>query len=173
MHELQTIIILLFSNTHQPLAHMPYVDCTMSKQVLWGLLCPQCACWWSVNDTYKGLSPQCACWWSVNDTYKGLSPQCACWWSVNDTYKSSACLLSVDSLSVIQAGAKQPQGGVNMDAGVELERFECLSWISKQQGKSEGFDSCDRPINLTQIGFKSSIFQPVWPWNLMDHLKKQ
>ena len=36
----------------------------------------------------------------------------------------------------------------------------------KKQGKSEGFDSCDRPSNLTQIGFKSSIFQPcdleVW-----------
>ena len=37
-----------------------------------------------------------------------------------------------------------------------------------QQGKSEGFDSCDRPSNLTQIGLKSLIFQPVWPWNLMD-----
>ena len=42
----------------------------------------------------------------------------------------------------------------------------------KKQGKSEGFDSCDRPSNLTQIGFKSSIFQPVWPWNLMDDQKK-
>ena len=41
-----------------------------------------------------------------------------------------------------------------------------------EQGKSEGFDSCDRPSNLTQIGFKSSIFQPVWPWNLMDDPKK-
>ena len=40
-----------------------------------------------------------------------------------------------------------------------------------EQGKSEGFDSCDRPSNLTQIGFKSSIFQPVWPWNLMDDPK--
>ena len=30
----------------------------------------------------------------------------------------------------------------------------------KNQGKSEGFDSCDRPSNLTQIGFNSSIFQP-------------
>ena len=29
-----------------------------------------------------------------------------------------------------------------------------------EQGKSEGFDSCDRPSNLTQIGFKSTIFQP-------------
>ena len=27
-----------------------------------------------------------------------------------------------------------------------------------EQGKSEGFDSCYRPSNLTQIGFKSSIF---------------
>ena len=45
-----------------------------------------------------------------------------------------------------------------------------LNW---KQGKSEGFDSCDRPSNLTQIGFKSSIFQPVWPWNLMDDPKKQ
>ena len=42
-----------------------------------------------------------------------------------------------------------------------------------EQGKSEGFDSCDRPSNLTQIGFKSSIFQPVWSWNLMDDPKKQ
>ena len=36
------------------------------------------------------------------------------------------------------------------------------------QGKSEGFDSCDRPSNFTQIGFKLSIFQPAWPWNLPD-----
>ena len=40
-----------------------------------------------------------------------------------------------------------------------------------KQGKSEGFDSCDRPSNLTQTGFKSSIFQPVWPWYLMDDPK--
>ena len=39
--------------------------------------------------------------------------------------------------------------------------------LHRQQGKSEGFDSCDRPSNLTQIGFESSIFQPVWPQNLM------
>ena len=36
--------------------------------------------------------------------------------------------------------------------------------IIHQHGKSEWFNSCDRPSNLTQIGFKSSIFQPVWPW---------
>ena len=48
-----------------------------------------------------------------------------------------------------------------------------LVWDYKKQGKSEGFDSCDRPSNLIQIGFKSSIFQPVWPRNLMDDPKKQ
>ena len=44
--------------------------------------------------------------------------------------------------------------------------------IKHQQDKSEGCDSCDWPSNLTQIGFKSLIFQPVWPWNLMDDPKK-
>ena len=29
---------------------------------------------------------------------------------------------------------------------------------SNQQGKSEGFDSCDLPGNLTKIALKSSIF---------------
>ena len=29
-----------------------------------------------------------------------------------------------------------------------------------KQGKFEWFDSCDRPSNLSQIGFKSSIFRP-------------
>ena len=37
--------------------------------------------------------------------------------------------------------------------------MEKLGYIYKQ-GKSEGFDSCDRPSNRTQIGLKSSIFHP-------------
>ena len=32
--------------------------------------------------------------------------------------------------------------------------------VQKKQGKSEGFDSCNRPSNLTQIGLKLSIFRP-------------
>ena len=60
--------------------------------------------------------------------------------------------------------------------------FVACSWFTHsilvlkiKQGKSQGFDSCDKPTgsNLTQIGFKSSIFQPAWPWNLMDDLAKQ
>ena len=44
--------------------------------------------------------------------------------------------------------------------------------LSLNKWQNEGFDNCDRPSNLTQIGFKSSIFLPVWPWNLMDNLEK-
>ena len=32
-------------------------------------------------------------------------------------------------------------------------------------------NSCDWPSNLTQIGLKSSINQPMWPWNLMKNNK--
>ena len=44
--------------------------------------------------------------------------------------------------------------------------------LAEKQGKSEGFDSCDRPSNLAQIWSKSSIFQPVWLWNLVYDLEK-
>ena len=47
-----------------------------------------------------------------------------------------------------------------------------LHLLPSEQGKFEGFDSCDRPSNLTEIGFESSIFQPVWPLNLMDDREK-
>ena len=56
---------------------------------------------------------------------------------------------------------------------LEPNKLDIKIDVDKKQGKSEGFDSCDRPGNLTQIGFKSSIFQPVWPCNLMDDPKKQ
>ena len=50
--------------------------------------------------------------------------------------------------------------------------FCCVEPIHRiKQGKSVGFDSCDRPSNLTQIGFKSSIFRLVWLWNLMDDIE--
>ena len=53
------------------------------------------------------------------------------------------------------------------------ENFMMIQWWEhSEQGKSEGFDSCDWPSNLVKIWSKSSIFQSVWPWNLMDDLKK-
>ena len=44
-----------------------------------------------------------------------------------------------------------------------IAKFVHTRWGKIQQGKSEGFDSCNRPSNLIQIEFESSIFQPVWP----------
>ena len=43
--------------------------------------------------------------------------------------------------------------------------FGTLCWheLNIFQGKSEGFDSCDRPNNLL-ICFEASLFQPVWHW---------
>ena len=51
----------------------------------------------------------------------------------------------------------------------------CLSatFVKNKQGKSEGFDSCDRSSNLTQIGFKSSIFSlcglEIWRMTLKNN----
>ena len=71
----------------------------------------------------------------------------------------------------------------------------CLLWVLRRQwprvrpwrlmrltflwkkGKSEGFDSCDRPSNLAQIWSKSSILSAcvtlkfdVWPRKIIGHL---
>ena len=46
----------------------------------------------------------------------------------------------------------------------------CIGQI--QQGKYEGFKSCDQPSNLVKIRSKWSIFQDLWHWNLTDGLKK-
>ena len=44
----------------------------------------------------------------------------------------------------------------------------------QKQGKSEGFESCDRPIDQKRpIWVKIGDVLPVWPWNLMDDLEKQ
>ena len=48
--------------------------------------------------------------------------------------------------------------------GHELYTLSGLKKI-KRNRLNEEFDSCDRPSNPTQIRFKSSFFQPVWPWN--------
>ena len=48
----------------------------------------------------------------------------------------------------------------NADIHCHPATYAVSSVFGTKQDKSEGFDSCDRPSNLTQIGFKSSIFQP-------------
>ena len=66
----------------------------------------------------------------------------------------------------------------NSSVLIDWSSFCCHFWLSTvkikwRSGKSDGVDSFDRLGNLTQIGFKSLIFQPVWPWHLMDDLEKQ
>ena len=45
-----------------------------------------------------------------------------------------------------------------------------------KQGKSEGFDSCNWPSNLAQIGSKSNFLVGVtmkfdaWPWKMIEPL---
>ena len=55
--------------------------------------------------------------------------------------------------------------------------IELLGRSLKRQGQSEGFDSCDRPSNINQVGFKSTIFWPRmifkfdgWPQKIIGHL---
>ena len=58
----------------------------------------------------------------------------------------------------------------------------CIDFTGKylhkntNQGKSEGFDSCDRPHNLKQshwIQIVNFVAGVTWRWNLTDDLKKQ
>ena len=68
----------------------------------------------------------------------------------------------------------------NAQLGSKSEIF-CPVWPwnlsdDLEQAKSEGFDSCNRPGYLTQIGLKLLIFQPVtlkfdgWPRKIIGHL---
>ena len=46
--------------------------------------------------------------------------------------------------------------------------------VIAKQGKSEGFESCDRPIvRKRPIWVKIGDVLSVWPWNLIDDLGKQ
>ena len=98
--------------------------------------------------------------WPWNSTGFCTKPRCICVWNLVKIYES------VLELCVIF----HPDTHTNLlNANFGNDKH----WDkSIEQGKSEGFDSCDRPSNLTQIGLKSSIFQPMWPWNLMDDLEE-
>ena len=66
------------------------------------------------------------------------------------------------------------QFSTNYDTRLHAYRTYILnSHTKKNQGKSEGFDSCDRPSNLTQIGSNWSIFRPcdlkIWWMTLKNN----
>ena len=62
---------------------------------------------------------------------------------------------------------------VDFSARFFLAVWPCSLADDLEQGKSEGFDSCDRPSNLTQIGLKWSIFRPcdleIWWMTLKNN----
>ena len=72
----------------------------------------------------------------------------------------------------------QAQNWVKSDFEVKFYfegQGQCLPPPPKKKKKKEGGggrDSCDRPNNLAKIWSKSSIFQPMSPWNLMDDIEK-
>ena len=71
----------------------------------------------------------------------------------------------------LEKGGSKPRSlPTNFTEGVPLpgKLLTCM-----KQGKYEGFDRWDRSSNLSQIGSKLSIFQPMWPWNMKDDLDKQ
>ena len=43
-----------------------------------------------------------------------------------------------------------------------LKHIDTLRAFTLQQGKSDGFDSCDRPSNLTQMGFFGPRNLEIW-----------
>ena len=47
-----------------------------------------------------------------------------------------------------------------------------LSWNHRNNANLRDLIAATGPSNLTQIGFKSSIFSAMWPWNLIDDLEK-
>ena len=81
-------------------------------------------------------------------------------------------LIQILQQDILYNGAWFEPYGSNLLLCVKV-KLHPYGTIIYEQGKSEGFGSCDRPSNLAQIWSKSSIFQPVWPWNLMNDLGKQ
>ena len=57
----------------------------------------------------------------------------------------------------------------NLDKKLNFSKIAILVKTYEKRGKSEGFDSCDRPSNLTQIGFESLKFDG-WPEKTIGHL---
>ena len=60
--------------------------------------------------------------------------------------------------------------------GADTAITVCSQLLFTNQGKSEGFDSCDRPSNLTQIGFivdfpvRVTLKLDGWPQKIIGHV---
>ena len=75
--------------------------------------------------------------------------------------------------TMIQTAKKLWRTDGRMDRTIHRAAWSQL----KKQGQSEGFDSCARPSNINQVGFKSTVFWPRmifkfdgWPQKTIGHL---
>ena len=101
------------------------------------------------------------------------------WWMSPKNNK--ACLLYYIKLCVSFQIHQWIQAGVTVRKCPSWVKFDdfwavwpCNLTYDLEQGKSEGFESCTRPIvRKCPFGSKSVMFCPVWPWNLMNDLGKQ
>ena len=82
------------------------------------------------------------------------------------------------AISYVYMGYRKILNTLTLEVWWEPMRLPLLFWnlCDLQQGKSEGFDSCDRPSNLTSNWVKLMIFlSPVnlkfdgWPWKTIGH----
>ena len=56
--------------------------------------------------------------------------------------------------------------------------YEINVWLVKKQGKSEGFESCDRPIvrkrriwvEIGDVLYRVTLKFDGWPWKTIGHL---
>ena len=86
-------------------------------------------------------------------------------------YTQAMCYWSLDPIL---------KGKILLESGTQtvlIFKAELKLESGNQRGKSEWFDSCDRPSNLTKIGSKSSIFSARvtlqldgWPRQIIGHL---
>ena len=74
-------------------------------------------------------------------------------------------LLKIQKFSSNKLHLKQLSAILFRDQSVKKWHAEC------QQGKSEGFDSCDRPSIVTSNWIQIVDFWPMWPGNFMEDLE--
>ena len=79
-------------------------------------------------------------------------------WFVNNCY--AQVLACVEQFTLLTQSVQVIVGFIRIGKTTKFRAKFCMCHHSRKKGKSERFDSCDRPSNLTQIGLKPSIFQP-------------
>ena len=117
-------------------------------------------CWITLTNgqLYRTLSFSLSAWTSC-----GIKANC--WW-FGTPWRSCNIRNCIDAKTAFVTCTKVCNNVTAMNQ-IRAKYIFPSNFNDEKQGKSEGH----RPSNLTETGFKSSIFQPAWPWNLMYDLK--